>query len=185
MRLELNLRPALRLTLGTIALASLTACANFSNEAPIAHMLDATAVGLSGPTAQAIDAEWWNGFGDKQLDTLVAQALANNPNLKVAQARLARVQAGYDNVRGNDLPTVGIGVDLTHQKFSNNFIYPPPLGGAIHDTGTLQANASWELDFFGKNRTELDSAIGQVRAAQADAQAACMLLAAIQSILMT
>lgn len=177
MRLELTNHPALRLTLIALTLASLGACANFSHEAPKAQLLDAAAVGLHGQPAQSIDADWWRGFGDAQLTALVEQSLANNPSLRVAQARLARVQAAFEGVRGNDLPTVGIGADLTHQRFSSNFIYPPPLGGAILDSGTLQANASWELDFFGKNRSALDSAIGQVRAAQADAQAAAMLLA--------
>jgi NodT family efflux transporter outer membrane factor (OMF) lipoprotein len=162
--------------LALATLAALNGCASYSNEATKGQMLYEAAVGLTG-TAAKIDAEWWHSFGDKQLDTLVALALANNPTIKVAQARLARVQAGYDNVRGNDSPTLGAGADLTHQKFSSNFIYPPPLGGAILDTGTLQANASWELDLFGKNRTALESAIGQMRAAEADAMAARMLLA--------
>lgn len=177
MRLELISLPALRLTLGALLLASLAACAHFDNEAPKDPLLDAAAVGLQGQPASAIAADWWRGFGDAQLTALVEQSLANNPSLRVAQARLARVQAAFEGVRGNDLPTVGLGADLTHQRFSNNFIYPPPLGGAILDSGTVQANASWELDFFGKNRTALEAAIGQVRAAEADAQAARMLLA--------
>jgi NodT family efflux transporter outer membrane factor (OMF) lipoprotein len=177
MRLELLNPPALRLALSALALASLAACAHFDNEAPKAQLLDATAVGLEGQPAPAIATDWWRGFGDAQLTALVEQALANNPSLRVAQARLARVQAAFEGVRGNDLPTVGLSSDLTHQRFSNNFIYPPPLGGAILDSGTVQANASWELDFFGKNRSALAAAIGQVRAAEADAQAARMLLA--------
>lgn len=166
----------LRITLSTLALATLAACASYTDVGPKGQLLDGAAVGLNGSAAK-IDADWWRGFGDDQLTTLVEQAIANSPNLKVAQARLARVQAGYDSVRGNDLPTIGVGADLTHQKFSSNFIYPPPLGGAILDSGTVQANVSWELDFFGKNRSALDAAIGQVRAAEADAQAARMLLA--------
>ena len=177
MRLELIPLPALRLTLGALVLASLAACAHFDNEEPKAQLLDAAAVGLQGQPATAIAADWWRGFGDAQLTALVEQSLANNPSLRVAQARLARVQAAFDGVRGNELPTVGLGADLTHQRFSNNFTYPPRLGGAILDSGTVQANASWELDFFGKNRAALDAAIGQVRAAEADAQAARMLLA--------
>jgi NodT family efflux transporter outer membrane factor (OMF) lipoprotein len=177
MRLEIIHHPALRLTLSALALAGLTACAQFDSAAPKAQLLDAAAVGLQGQPVPDIAADWWRGFGDAQLSALVEQSLANNPSLRVAQARLARVQAAFEGVRGNDLPTVGLGADLTHQRFSNNFIYPPPLGGAILDSGTVQANASWELDFFGKNRSALDAAIGQMRAAEADAQAARMLLA--------
>ena len=177
MRLDMIPHPALRLSLGALALASLAACAHFDSEAPTAQLLDASAVGLQGQPTPAIAVDWWRGFGDTQLTALVEQSLANNPSLRVAQARLARVRAAFEGVRGNDLPTVGLGADLTHQRFSSNFIYPPPLGGAILDSGTVQANASWELDFFGKNRSALDAAIGQVRAARADAQAARMLLA--------
>jgi NodT family efflux transporter outer membrane factor (OMF) lipoprotein len=54
---------------------------------------------------------------------------------------------------------------------------PAPLAGSIRDTGTVQLNGSWEIDFFGKNRAALDAALGTVQAAQADAQAARILLA--------
>ena len=78
--------------------------------------------------------------------------------------------------RSADLPQVGAGLDLTRQLFSNNFIYPPPLGGSIVNSGTLQLSGSWELDFFGKNRAALDAAIGSANAAIADAEAARILL---------
>ncbi|MCZ8256530.1 MAG: efflux transporter outer membrane subunit, partial [Polaromonas sp.] len=54
---------------------------------------------------------------------------------------------------------------------------PPPLAGSIRESGTAQLNASWELDFFGKNRAALDAALGSANAAEADAQAARVLLA--------
>jgi len=41
---------------------------------------------------------------------------------------------------------------MTRQRFSANSIYPPALGGKVYNLGTLQLGASWELDFFGKNR---------------------------------
>jgi hypothetical protein len=68
-------------------------------------------------------------------------------------------------------------VELNRELFSANSLYPPPLGGAVEDSGTLQLSGSWELDFFGKNRAALDAAVGTVQAAAADAQAARLLLA--------
>lgn len=169
--------------LQAVVLASLGACANYAGITPQAQSLNADALGLKADaTAQpaaapTIDPQWWHAFGDAQLNQLVEQALANNPTLGVAQARLARVQAASDAVHGADLPQVAASTDLTRQRFSANSIYPPPLGGAILNTGDLRASASWELDFFGKNRAALDASLGQVRAAQADAEAARMLLA--------
>jgi NodT family efflux transporter outer membrane factor (OMF) lipoprotein len=51
------------------------------------------------------------------------------------------------------------------------------LGGNVYDIANLQATASWDLDLFGKHRAALDAAVGQTRAAQADAQAARLLIA--------
>ena len=159
-----------------LVLAGLSACADLSGISPQAKALDASAVGLNA-SAPAIDPQWWRAFGDVQLNQLIDKALANSPNLRIAQARLARVQAGSDAIRGSELPQVTGSTDLTRQRFSATSVYPPPLGGAILNTGDLRATASWELDFFGKSRAALEASLGQVRAAQADAEAARMLLA--------
>ncbi|MBX3586822.1 MAG: efflux transporter outer membrane subunit [Ramlibacter sp.] len=156
----------------------LTACANFSGIQSQAQLRDAASVGLaSGATAPAVGAEWWREFGDPQLDALVAQALQDSPSLKLAQARLARAQAVTEVANAATRPQLGAGVDLTHQRYTENGPVPPPLAGSVRDSGTTQLSASWELDFFGKNRAALDAALGVARAAEADAQAARVLLA--------
>ena len=170
--------------LSALVLAGLSACADLSGIHPQAMALDAAAVGLTthadgdAPANDpAIDPQWWRAFGDEQLNQLVDKAIANSPNLRLAQARLARVQAASDAVRGAERPQLNGSTDLTRQRFSANSIYPPPLGGAVLNTGDLRATSSWELDFFGKHRAALKASLGQARAAQADAEAARMLLA--------
>ena len=166
--------------LGALVLAlGLTACANMSGIAPTATLRDPASLGLvaDGAAAPAVAVDWWREFGDEQLDRLIAQALASNPSLKLAQARLVRAQAMAGMAKAATLPQLGGQVNLNRQKFSGNYIYPPPLGGAIYNSGDAQLNASWELDFFGKNRAALDAAIGSANAADADAQAARVLLA--------
>ncbi len=173
-----------RLALSGIAMATLAACANFSGIAPQSKPLDATTLGLKNLDASvdadrvATDSDWWLGFGDAQLNGLVSKALQDNPSLKVAQARLARAQSAREVVQAVDGPQVNASVDLTRQLFSANNIYPPPYGGNVWENGSLQASASWELDFFGKNRNALDATLGQMRAAEADTRAARGLLAA-------
>lgn len=44
------------------------------------------------------------------------------------------------------------------------------------NTGTLQLEGTWEIDLFGRHHDELQAALGQHKAAQADAQAARVLL---------
>ncbi len=171
-------RRGLRFALAATAIAALTACANFSGITSEAKPLDTAALGLAfqDPASTGIRAEWWQGYGDGQLNALVAQALATSPSLKLAQARLARAQAVSETAGAALLPQVGAQADATRQLYTENGLYPAPLAGSIRNSGTLQLNGSWELDFFGKNRSALDAALGTVQAAEADAQAARVLL---------
>ena len=175
--------------MGRAALAAaalgLAACADLQGITPAAALRDASALGLEAATKANQDAQppgpvpakWWRDFGDAQLNALVAQAIANNPSLKLAQARLARAQSATQLASAGASPQLYAEGNLAHQQFSKNGLVPPQLAGAVADTGTLQLSGAWELDFFGKNRVALDAALGHANAAQADAQAARVLLA--------
>ena len=182
-----SLRMALVSAAGVVAAglmaSGLAGCADMSGIAPQATVRDAASLGLGTAPAPAtapvaaVDAQWWRGFGDETLNGLVEQALQDSPNLRLAQARLARAQAVTESARSATGPQVGGQLDLTRQRYTANGAVPPPLTGSILNSGTAQLAGSWELDFFGKNRAALDAALGSARAAQADAQAARVLLA--------
>jgi NodT family efflux transporter outer membrane factor (OMF) lipoprotein len=178
-----SFRMALVGTAGLIAAGlmatGLTGCADMSGIHSKATLREPASLGLPAGTAAAapVSAEWWREFGDEQLNTLVAQAVQHNPSLKVAQARLARAQAVTEVADAAKLPQVNAGLDLTRQKYTANGAVPAPLAGSIRESGSLQLNGSWELDFFGKYSAALESALGSVRAAQADTDAARVLLA--------
>jgi len=169
--------------LTAIAVLALTACADMSGIDSHAKLRDADKLGLaatngmSGQVASAVDGQWWLGFGDAQLNQLVDQAVAGNPNLQSALARLARARASTAIAEAANLPQLNGALDLTRQKFSATSIYPPPLGGATLENGSMQFSGSWEIDFFGKNRAALNAALGAANAAAADADAARVLLA--------
>ncbi|WP_394790894.1 efflux transporter outer membrane subunit [Rhodoferax sp.] len=167
-----------RFALAATLLAGLAACANYSGITPQSSLREAPSLGLNanGPAVAAIDAEWWHGFQDPQLDRLVTQALEGSPNLKLAQARLRRAQAVADATHAADLPRVDADIEGQRQRYTENGLYPAPLAGGNYNSGTAQLTSSWELDFFGKNRAALDAALGQTKAAQADTQAARVLL---------
>ncbi|WP_295852731.1 efflux transporter outer membrane subunit [uncultured Xylophilus sp.] len=174
------------LYLGTLVLAlGLTACANMSGIAPQAQLRDGGSLGLpSAATGTpdffadiAVPEQWWRSFGDSRLDGLVDQAIAGSPSLKAAEARIARAEAATETVRAADGPQLNGSLDATRQRFSARGIYPAPLGGSTRNIGTARLTGSWEIDFFGKNRAALEAAVGASNAAQADAQAARLLLA--------
>jgi NodT family efflux transporter outer membrane factor (OMF) lipoprotein len=165
---------------GLIA-GGLAGCADMSGIQSQSSLREAPSLGLptasATPTAQPIAAEWWRDFGDEQLNGLVTQALQNNPSLKLAQTRLARAQAVTEVADAAKMPQLSGGIDLTRQKYTANGAVPAPLAGSIRESGTVQLSGSWELDFFGKYSAALESALGSVRAAQADTEAARVLLA--------
>jgi NodT family efflux transporter outer membrane factor (OMF) lipoprotein len=162
-------------------IAAVAGCADMSGIAPQAQLRDAASLGLDAPgaaTPTPVDAQWWHAFGDNTLNQLETQALQSSPSLKLAQARIAAAQAATQITHAASGPQLAAQLDVTHQLFTANGLYPAPLGGSVQDTGTAQLAASWEMDFFGKNRAALQAALGTERAAQADAQAARVLLAA-------
>ena len=108
-------------------------------------------VGLSGPaTAPRPDDAWWHALHDPQLDQLIATALARNPSLagSLARVRVAREQA---NVAGSATkPQVTLDGFEYRQRFSENYIFPPPYGGGTFWEGRLAFNLNWHLDFWGR-----------------------------------
>lgn len=171
-----------RWLLAPIAAAALLAgCASQQGIVPSsAQLRDAASLGLSAEQAAAevapVAPQWWHALGDAQLDRLVDQALQGNPNLRMAQARVARALAAADGADAARGPQLNGAFDATHQRFTAKGMIPAPLAGRIEDTATLQLNGSWEIDFFGKHRAALDAALGNAQAAQADAAAARTLL---------
>ena len=166
-----------RLTCALSLLAVLTGCANYSGITPQAQPRQDIPYQLEQPSASANPSEsWWKSFDDAQLNQLIEQALTQAPSLQLAQARLRRAQSGVEFADSARYPQAQAELDTMRQRFSSNSLYPPPFGGSTLESGTAQLSASWELDFFGKNRAALDAALGNARATQADTAAARLLL---------
>ena len=146
--------------------------------------LAASDIGLSGPVvAPRPDAAWWHALHDPQLDQLIATALARNPSLagSLARVRIAREQAQW---RGSAAkPQVTLEGFEYRQRFSENYIFPPPYGGGTFWEGRLAFNLNWHLDFWGRqaalveqsgrvaDATALDAATAELMLSSAVAQA--------------
>lgn len=142
--------------------------------APEAVGLEAQTAALSAP---AFASDWWTAFNAAELNRLIERALAGNPNLRLAQARVARAEAIAAQAGAVAGPQINGAIDATRQRYSANSVVPAPLGGSTRTVASAQANASWELDFFGRNAASIRAAIGARHAAQAEAQAARVALA--------
>ena len=121
-------------------------------------------------------ARWWKGFGDAQLDGLVDEALAGNPALRVAQARIGQARALVDAALASASPGFIGGFDVTRQRFSASGTVPPPVAGTTRTTDRLAMDFSYELDYAGRYDAVIAAARASVLAASADAFAARLTL---------
>jgi NodT family efflux transporter outer membrane factor (OMF) lipoprotein len=134
-------------------------------------------VGIANGPSATIDAEWWRAFGDPQLDSLVAQALAGNPSLAAATARVRLAQSEIRGARAGALPHVSIDAQEQLQRFSEHYIIPPPFGGSTEWSGQAQANLNWNLDLFGRQAALIRQARSSAEAAALDAAGARLMIA--------
>jgi NodT family efflux transporter outer membrane factor (OMF) lipoprotein len=132
------------------------------------------AVPLSGATWPQED--WWTTFGDSQLDRLMRSALAGQPSLRAAEARVRQAQAVAGISSAALQPQSQLNIKGAQQRFSENGIYPKTLAGHVNSLNDAQLGVSQEVDFWGRNRAAFDAAIDRVHAAEVDAQAARLML---------
>ncbi len=93
--------------------------------------------------------DWWHGFGSEILDQLIAEAERNNDDLAVAIARVQEADAQARIAGAPLLPSVDLGFDATRQRAQISGVGP-----ATVDSFGPALSASYELDFWGKNRAQ-------------------------------
>jgi len=168
----------IRTRLTTLALAmSLAGCASFAGIEPAAKAVAPTTLGAAVEPIEWPAPGWWRQFDDPTLARLIDQALAGNPSLKLAEARVTKARAVAGIAESALWPQLNASADSTRQRLSEFGTTPPPFAGTTQNINHAGLNGSWEVDFFGRNRAALDAALGSARAAEADAQAARLLLA--------
>lgn len=113
-------------------------------------------------------AGWWRAFNDPVLDSLVADALAENGSIKVAVARLNEARATLRGERANQGPAGGAEASYARTKpFLAQFGVDPSTSGSF-DLYHAGIDASWELDLFGGGRRGVEAARARASAAEAD-----------------
>lgn len=113
--------------------------------------------------ARAIaDTAWWEQFGDPALNELIAVALRENRDVKIASARIELFLGQYASTRSLLLPQVGANLGGTRQRQPEG-AFGQPLEPILEQyEGTV--SMSWELDLFGKRRRETEAARAQLLA---------------------
>lgn len=132
---------------------------------------------LSAPESAWPSDHWWQAYGDRQLNDLIEEALRDAPDLARAQARLRQAGAAVQGSGAALMPEVTANAAVTEEKQSYNYLIPRiavPQDWNAYGRATL--NLSWELDFWGRNRSALAAAISEQQAARAELAQARLIL---------
>jgi NodT family efflux transporter outer membrane factor (OMF) lipoprotein len=125
-----------------------------------------------------IPAQWWELFGSKDLEALVAEVLRKNPTLDAAKAALKVVHESARAQAGAYYPTVGVGIEPTRQRIANTLASPASSGDSIYTLTTTQVGVSFTPDLFGANHRAVESLVALEKAQGYELEAARLTLAA-------
>jgi NodT family efflux transporter outer membrane factor (OMF) lipoprotein len=129
------------------------------------------------PSDQALRGNWWEVFGDPQLNTLEEQVTASNQDLKVAEARFRQARAMIRFNRSEEFPTISTSPSIVSERDSAHQPYFPP-SLANNGTGgfTLPFDLSYEVDLWGRVRRTVSASREEAQATAADLQTANLSL---------
>jgi multidrug efflux system outer membrane protein len=130
---------------------------------------------VAEPQGQLPKGNWWEIFGDAELNALEAQASAANQQLKVAVAQFAEARAAMDITRAGLFPSVSLSGAYTRQRISPNapsVTSGRPIGQpSTFNEFTVPLDLSYEVDLWGRVRRSVESARAQAQASADDLEA--------------
>lgn len=170
------------LALASLALlAGCTVGPNYSGPpaaAPRAAQAPAFVRAGDAPVAPAPPvARWWEALADPTLSALETRALAANPDLAAAEAKLRQARASLREQKANLLPKGSDSALYAHARFpglnlesqSGSDSGQGGGGGASNiDLYNLGFDASWEVDIFGGQRRAIEATRATAEGAEAN-----------------
>lgn len=174
-RSRTSLTPRRRTLLAAGAVALLAGCAITepvsTPDLPLpAHWTESADTAGTAATP-ALDG-WWQTFGSRALDALIAEALVASPELQVQAERVRQAELALASNRAALLPALDLGADSGRSRRDGN--------GAVSDTRStsLGLSASYELDLWGRLAAGVDGASATLAATRHDHDSARLSLAA-------
>ncbi len=103
--------------------------------------------------------DWWRSFHSRELTGVVERARDANLDIAAAVARIVQADAQARITGASLLPTVDFSGNASHARSSQSTgSSGVSFGGSEHDNLLATLNASYEIDFWGKNRSAVRAA---------------------------
>lgn len=125
--------------------------------------------------------DWWRRFGSPRLDALMQDAMRGNFDIAAAMARVRQAEAQVEIAGGALLPSLTANSSASRGRASmattssSSVVSRKPT---YTTTYGATVSASYEIDFWGKNRAGVDSAAAAAEASRFDYQTAMLTMQA-------
>jgi len=125
-----------------------------------------------------VNTAWWEQFQDPALNALIATALADNKDVKIAAARVEQFLGQFVTTRSQLFPQVAAGFDAQRQRVPLGSTQLPSGVGPVFNQFQATLSASWEIDFFGKLRRQTEAARASLLSSEEGRRATILTLVA-------
>jgi outer membrane protein, multidrug efflux system len=113
--------------------------------------------------AETANTEWWKQYNDPVLEALIAEALANNRNVKIAAANVLQAAGLLTQTRSALFPQVGYSAKGERQKIPDTgFVAIIPNFPNPQTSYEALLSVSWEVDLWGRVRRLSEAALANV-----------------------
>ncbi|RXK00216.1 hypothetical protein CRU98_03400 [Arcobacter sp. CECT 8986] len=114
-----------------------------------------------------LKSNWWENFNDTQLDTLIQNAIKDAPSLKQLEARYKIATNLIKSHQSRNLPNVNFGSNISRQRYSENYIFPAPLGGSYNNLYDTGLSLDYTFDFWNERASLIKAAKNEALAQKA------------------
>ena len=153
-------RPLWTMVQGTCLMLSLGGCLLADKPEPGLDIPPAYRLSSANPKiaeAALPPLDWWRSFRSRELTAIVEEARAANLDIAAAIARIVQADA-QARISGSPLlPSIGLDASATRSRSSQSS-GTVSSGASERDSLSATLTASYEIDFWGKNRSALRAA---------------------------
>jgi multidrug efflux system outer membrane protein len=119
---------------------------------------------------------WWNAFSSKELDRLIAAALADNPDLKIAAERIRQAEAAVASSGASLFPSLNLSGSSSRRRAEAP--NASNVSATTSDASSLALGVSYEIDLWGRLNANLRAADAALLGSRYDLDTARLTLVA-------
>src|SRR6056297_2347614 len=160
-----NWRRSSRVFSVLMGLSILAGCSGDPYKTPVFPFLSSYKSADSGAPVLLSNADWWKAFNDPTLDALIETGLKGNLNLDIAKERVTEAEAIQRSVPTSAFLSPRVGARRERDEI-----------GRTETLSEASLGFEWILDIYGGRRAQIDAAGARIEVADAEVDAARLLL---------